>query len=350
MVWLGWLLAAALAIVAVVLYRHLARERSECARLRIARIEAESREQQLESRQVHAFQAAARSSFGNLTATAMQQMRVPAESAKAAIAGAGRKLDEYRDLVRRYDAAVQYCLQPVELIFGADKATIDDLVQHVEGARRKLFEARAALESTDALDGAKDFLGGASKDLDRSTRIGGALEPYASDSGIAVTDVDVNALLDDAVALLAPRLSDRIRVTREYEPLPPLHDRPRELGTIFLHLIGNAIQAMHGQGTLMLTTRTTGPNGVEVLVADSGIGIVDDNLPRIFEPFFTTRPTEESNGVGLTVVHHLVNDRGGSVKVQTVPGRGSTFTVTLPFRSATGTTPAPARVPRVQHA
>ena len=64
-------------------------------------------------------------------------------------------LDDYRQLVKNYDAAVQYCLQPVEMIFGADKAGLDQLVKHVEEARRRLFLARVELEKSTILSDSK---------------------------------------------------------------------------------------------------------------------------------------------------------------------------------------------------
>jgi hypothetical protein len=92
-------------------------------------------------------------------AAVADRLDAPLGSARAHLEEVNAQLDDYRQRVRQFDAAVQYCLQPVEMIFGADKATLDQLVSHVEGARRKLFEARAALQknplhaAAGALDG-----------------------------------------------------------------------------------------------------------------------------------------------------------------------------------------------------
>jgi hypothetical protein len=76
------------------------------------------------------------------------RLDAPLGSARAHLEDVGAQIEDYRERVRQFDAAVRYCLQPVEMIFGADKATLDQLVTHVEGARRKLFEARAALQKS----------------------------------------------------------------------------------------------------------------------------------------------------------------------------------------------------------
>jgi hypothetical protein len=88
------------------------------------------------------------------------RLDAPLGSARAHLEDVSAQIDDYRERVRQFDAAVQYCLQPVEMIFGADKATLDQLVTHVEGARRKLFEARSALQKSPLHCGGGPLYGG----------------------------------------------------------------------------------------------------------------------------------------------------------------------------------------------
>ena len=139
MLWIGWVVAVGAAAAAYWLWRQLVAERAHAGELLYAKIEAEDALEALQGN--HATQADSNTALLGAAA----QIEAPLAAARLHLDGVGAQLADYRDKVRQFDAAVQYCLQPVELIFGADKATLDELVHHVEGARRKLFEARTAL-------------------------------------------------------------------------------------------------------------------------------------------------------------------------------------------------------------
>ena len=156
MMWISLALAlvAALAIAAAAWLAHqLRQERARTHDLLYSKIDIENELDTLRANQSDT--AATRESM----VAVADRLDAPLGSARAHLEEVNAQLADYRQRVRQFDAAVQYCLQPVEMIFGADKATLDQLVSHVEGARRKLFEARAALQknplhaATGALDG-----------------------------------------------------------------------------------------------------------------------------------------------------------------------------------------------------
>ncbi len=102
-----------------------------------------------------------------------------------------------------------------------------------------------------------------------------------------------------------------------------------QLSQVVVNLAVNAIQAMPGGGRLAIATR--GTRGAAVLaVEDTGTGMGPEVLSRIFVPFFTTKPVGAGTGLGLPVVHGIVTAHGGTIAVDSAPGRGSRFTVTLP--------------------
>jgi len=101
-----------------------------------------------------------------------------------------------------------------------------------------------------------------------------------------------------------------------------------QLQQLFLNLMVNGIQAMAGGGRLTVTGRRGG-KGVEVVIADTGPGIPPEERERIFDPFYTTRA--RGSGLGLAICKKIAEEAGGTIAVTSEPGRGATFTVTLPL-------------------
>jgi signal transduction histidine kinase len=124
---------------------------------------------------------------------------------------------------------------------------------------------------------------------------------------------------------------------KEYAPgLPLVTIDPSELTQVFVNLIRNASDALAARataakGTLTVGTRRTN-HSIEAWVADDGVGIAAEDLPRIFDPFFTTKPPGTALGRGLTVARHNVQSgHGGQIRVDSAPGKGATFVVSLPL-------------------
>lgn len=103
---------------------------------------------------------------------------------------------------------------------------------------------------------------------------------------------------------------------------------PERLAQVLTNLVGNALDASHGAGTVRVGVKTE-ERWVRIDVADEGEGIAEENLPRVFEPFFTTKDVGEGTGLGLSVVHGIVQDQGGRVEVTSELAKGTTFSVFL---------------------
>ena len=154
----------------------------------------------------------------------------------------------------------------------------------------------------------------------------------------AMGPTDVNALVMEAETLVAKRLRENlVRIEKELQPaLPQIRASADQLKQVLLNLFLNATEAMPSGGRLIVSTHTGGgeldpqsPDVVRIDVRDTGTGIGEDAIARIFEPFFSTK-MEKGTGLGLWVSHGIVQAHGGTLKVRSRAGQGTTFTITLP--------------------
>jgi signal transduction histidine kinase len=149
--------------------------------------------------------------------------------------------------------------------------------------------------------------------------------------------VDANLLIDEAETLVAKRIREgKITLVRELDrSLPRIQASSDQLKQVLLNLFLNAVEAMPAGGTLTITTRYGGEgdvpsDAIRIEVRDTGIGMDADTQARIFEPFFSTK-TERGTGLGLWVSHGIVQGHGGTMRVRSRPGQGTTFMISLPI-------------------
>jgi two-component system, NtrC family, sensor kinase len=114
------------------------------------------------------------------------------------------------------------------------------------------------------------------------------------------------------------------------QDLQPVMADPGQMKQVFLNLLLNAQDAMPKGGVLTLETRNSRSREVVVQVNDTGVGIPKEKLADIFEPFYTTKTHGFGVGLGLAVVQGIVRDHQGVIKVDSVAGRGTRFTILLP--------------------
>ena len=151
--------------------------------------------------------------------------------------------------------------------------------------------------------------------------------------GIREEMVDVSTLCDEVVAMTRPLWAERaqggqVQLKRDLVTGAHVRGIPGELREALLNLVQNALDAMHGGGTLGIRT-VLHDEIVELEVSDSGIGMTDEVRERAFEPFFTTKG-QKGTGLGLAEVYGIVKRHRGHVEIDSEPGRGTTMRIRLP--------------------
>jgi signal transduction histidine kinase len=172
----------------------------------------------------------------------------------------------------------------------------------------------------------------------RSKAIVQALHNYSRGDQQRPQDLMVARSVDDTLDLLRHRLRN-VRVDKTIDPDLRVHGFPGQIDQVFMNLITNAAQAIgeRPQGGTVRVIAVRRGEEVEITVSDDGPGIPDDALSRIFDPFFTTKDVGEGSGLGLSIVHGIVDRHGGRIEVTSRVGEGTTFRIVLPAGAAPST-------------
>ena len=145
--------------------------------------------------------------------------------------------------------------------------------------------------------------------------------------------LNMNDIVDDTVLFMEHHLTrfKNVEIAVEKEPDLPLVqvDRIHVQQTV-VNILMNAAQAMPGGGKILIKTGR-GDQYVFISIADTGVGIKEEDLERIFEPFFTTKEKEQGTGLGLSLCKRLIEANAGKIEVESTVGEGTTFTIMIPI-------------------
>jgi len=156
---------------------------------------------------------------------------------------------------------------------------------------------------------------------------------YARPAPLTLESVDVAEALEGVLVLLEHHgASGGLKMVRAFSSPLVWRVDPQQFRQVLWNLCRNAVEAMPEGGELRVGATVVPGQRLEVWVADSGHGMAPDDLAHVFEPFFSTKPG--GTGLGLSLVHRIVQEHGGEVDVRSTLGLGTTFTVTLPTRDA----------------
>jgi len=177
-------------------------------------------------------------------------------------------------------------------------------------------------------------LGLVQRETERCRAIVRNLLDFARERPLQLRDVEMGKVVQESLQLIGHQLQlQGHHVETRLAPVPPVHADFGELRQAFVNLAMNAMEAMVQGGRLTVTLGAS-PDGqvVEVVIADTGPGIPEELRSKIFDPFFTTK--EKGTGLGLSVVYGIVQRHGGTISLDSEPGKGTTFTLRLPAAGA----------------
>lgn len=170
----------------------------------------------------------------------------------------------------------------------------------------------------------------------RAAAIVNSMLGFARNGTTTREPTDIVHLVEEALLLTEKDLSKhRVQIDKRFHGRPTAFVVPGQIEQILVNLVINARQSMPTGGRLRVEVKDSADGEmVEVRIADTGVGISPENLRQIFEPFFTTKLPDEfgrgGTGLGLSVCRQIIEQHHGRIRVESVVGKGSTFTVKLP--------------------
>jgi len=144
---------------------------------------------------------------------------------------------------------------------------------------------------------------------------------------------DLNHILNDVINGLIEREFKVVDINfvRKYDhDIPKISVDPDQIGQVFMNLVNNAGDAIEGPGTITITTKQEG-GMIKIIVTDTGSGMSIDQLKQIFIPFYTSKEVGKGTGLGLGISLNIIESMGGTIDVQSMEGKGSSFMISLPI-------------------
>lgn len=167
--------------------------------------------------------------------------------------------------------------------------------------------------------------------IDRARDIIRALLEFSRQSEFSMEPVVFKSLVQSTMHLIAGEIPADIEIELDIPDGLEGKMDPRRIQQVLLNLIINGVYAMTKGGRLTISAFRDEENAQFVFrVADTGQGISKENLAKIFDPFFTTREVGKGSGLGLSIIHGIIEQHGGTIRVESTDGMGATFTVSLP--------------------
>lgn len=228
---------------------------------------------------------------------------------------------------------------------GSLKHSLDDLLRLIdcyEGAEDKLDDAQAlaavrALKQEIDLDFLKEdlhsLLSESEEGVSRVRQIVQDLKDFSHMDEVEWQWADLHKGLNSTLNIVNNELKYKAEVVKEYGDLPQVECIISQLNQVFMNLLVNAAHAIEERGLITVRTGTEGKNAW-VEIEDTGKGMDAETQKRIFDPFFTTKGVGEGTGLGLSLSYGIIQKHGGSISVESEPGRGTIFRVCIPIEQA----------------
>jgi two-component system, NtrC family, sensor kinase len=291
---------------------------------------------ELKESQVYMVQAEKMSALGQMVAGIAHEINTPLAYVKGTLEVLNEQITPVKDLAKGSFDFTQTMLNPnrdnkiANAQFGAVSALSKEVQEH------------QIMSEMDTL--LKDGLHG----IEQISEIVQNLKNFSRLDRAKVSEFSVEEGLESTLLLAKNLLKNKMTIEREFGQVGKIKCSPSQINQVFLNIITNAVHAMPDDraeaGVLTLRTAMENKDTVRVEIADNGVGIPADVLPKIFDPFFTTKEIGKGTGMGLSISFKIIQEHGGKIVVNTEPGMGTVFSILLPVASVETQTAQPVLI------
>ncbi|OHX66367.1 hypothetical protein NH26_08380 [Flammeovirga pacifica] len=205
----------------------------------------------------------------------------------------------------------------------------NELTKHVED--NIVEEIEDQYEISFVIDEISELLNGIEEGATRTTQIVMDLKTFARMDAAQFVDANLEEGIDTSLGLLNNKLKNRVEVHKEYEGIPLVSCNESKVNQVFMNILNNAEQAIEGEGNLYIKTWSKN-DYIYIRIKDDGKGMDKETISKVFDPFFTTKPVGLGTGLGMSISFGIIQDHNGDIKVASAPGKGTSFTISLPIK------------------
>lgn len=288
--------------------------------------EVEKKAKKIKETQAQLMQQEKLAAIGRLAAGVAHEVNNPLGFIRSNLGILGEYISDLGELAKEYNS-LEKAFYASENDYPATKE-IEPIFQKINAVKKRIDLDFILSDTTHIVSESKEG-------ADRIKKIVSDLKEFASIDQPGKTRADINACIDSALNILAHVFEGKAKIVKDYSELPAITCYREKMNQVFMNLLLNAADAIKEQGTITITTRPIKDDKpyVEISIADTGMGILPENLNCVFEPFFTTKDIGNGMGLGLSTSYDIVKSHGGTLNVESRPGRGSVFTIKIPVNS-----------------
>lgn len=279
----------------------------------------ESSNQELHEAQQQLVQAEKMASVGQLAAGVAHEINNPIGFVCSNLSSLEQYIETYRQLSE----------QVVALLATNDVKLKSDMSE-------KLLNLIESEDIAFVNDDVGDLLSESSQGLQRVKEIVNGLKQFSRADSDTKQLFDINDCVNTTLNMVSNELKYHCRIEKNLSPLPKTAINVGKISQVLTNLLINAGHAIEKQGVITITTRCENKH-IVVKVADDGCGIDSENVDKLFDPFFTTKAEGVGTGLGLSISYGIIQEHGGDISVQSEPGKGSCFSVSLPLDNTNNT-------------
>lgn len=223
----------------------------------------------------------------------------------------------------------------IRMLFEMDKMFTDNKYKEALVVHNKISEYIESKNLEFTLKDIEQLIEESNDGVGRIKSIVMGLKEFSHKGGGKLTTCNFNECVENTIKIAWNEIKYKAVLQKELGGIPMVECRPQQIKQVLLNIILNAVQAMPGGDKGKIEVRTyANDTNVFVDVSDNGLGIQKEVLDKIFDPFFTTKPVGIGTGLGLSIAYGIIKDHDGEILVDSRPGDGTKFTISLPIKAA----------------